>query len=114
MDTPLTNITGFRLEALMHPNLPYDRPSLTAHGSFLVHEFTCEAYAITNATMTNKIVFRRALASAEAPGFSATNLIDGNTEKGGWTSSAAPVEHNQEARAVVECAEPIAGFAGGT
>jgi mono/diheme cytochrome c family protein len=114
IDTPLTNITGFRLEALMHPNLPYGGPGLTARGSFLIREFTCEAYAMTNATVTNKIKFRRAVASAEAPGFSATNMIDGNTDKGGWTASAVPVEHNQEARAVFECEKPIAGFPGGT
>ena len=113
-DTALTNITGFQLEALMHPNLPYGGPGLVARGSFLLKEFTVEAYAITNATVTNKIVFRRALADLEAPGFGATNAIDGNTEKGGWTAAAVPVRRNSEHRAVFECAEPIKGFEGGT
>ena len=75
----------------MHPNLPYGGPGLVARGSFLLRELTCEAYALTNATVTNKIKFRRALADAEAPGFSITNAIDGNTEKGGWTASTFPV-----------------------
>jgi hypothetical protein len=114
VDTTLTNITGFRLEALMHPNLPYGGPGLVARGSFLLKEFTAEVYAITNATVTNKIVFRRALADVEAPGFSVTNAIDGNTEKGGWTAAAVPVRRNAEHRAVFECAEPIKGFEGGT
>jgi mono/diheme cytochrome c family protein len=113
-DTDLTNITGFRLEALMHPNLPYGGPGLTARGSFLVRELTCEAYAISNPTVTNKVKFARAYASAEAPGFAVTNAIDGNTDKGGWTASAVPVERNQEARAVFECEKPIEGFPGGT
>jgi mono/diheme cytochrome c family protein len=114
VDTTLTNITGFRIEALMHPNLPYGGPGLVAKGSWLLKEFTAEAYAMTNATVTNKIVFRRALADMEAPGFSVTNAIDGNTEKGGWTAATVPVRRNSEHRAVFECAEPIRGFPGGT
>jgi len=113
-DTLLTNITGLRLEALMHPNLPYGGPGLTARGSFLLREITCEAYAANNPTVTNKLKFARAYASVEAPGFAVTNAIDGNMDKGGWTSSAVPVEHNEEARAVFEFAEPLAGFPGGT
>ena len=113
-DITLTNITGFRVEALMHPNLPHGGPGLTARGSFLLREITAEAYAVKNPTVTNAVKFRRAYASAEAPGFAVTNAIDGNTEKGGWTASAVPVERNQEARAVFECVEPIAGFEGGT
>src|SRR5207249_3969642 len=42
VDTTLTNLTGFRLEALTHPNLPYGGPGLVAKGSFLLKEFTCE------------------------------------------------------------------------
>lgn len=114
VDTTLTNITGFRLEALRHANLPYGGPGLVAKGSFLVKEFTCQAYALHNPTVTNQIKFRLAWADAEARGFSITNAIDGNTEKGGWTPSLVPVLRNQEHRAVFECAEPTAGFPGGT
>src|SRR5438552_14432218 len=114
VDTTLTNITGFRLEALMHPNLPYGGPGLVAKGSFLLKEFTCETYALHNPTVTNQVKFRRALADMEAPGFSITHAIDGGTEKGGWTAATVPVRRNTEHRAVFECAEPIAGFPGGT
>jgi hypothetical protein len=114
VDTELTNITGFRVEVLLHPNLPYHGPGLVARGSFLLKEFTAEAYAINNPTVTNKIKFRRAVADMEAPGFSITNAIDGNTEKGGWTAATVPVRRNTEHRAVFECAEPMAGFPGGT
>ncbi len=114
VDSPLTNITGFRVEALLHANLPYGGPGLVARGSFLLKEITCEAYALKNPTVTNKVKFARALASAEAPGFSVTNAIDGDTDKGGWTASTFPVVRNREQRAVFECAEPIAGFPGGT
>src|SRR5438128_6170149 len=114
VDTTLSNITGFRLEALMHPNLPYGGPGLVAKGSFLLKEFTCETYALHNPTVTNQVKFRRALADMEAPGFSITHAIDGGTEKGGWTAATVPVRRNTEHRAVFECAEPIAGFPGGT
>jgi hypothetical protein len=114
VDTTLTNITGFRLEVLMHPNLPYGGPGLIGKGSFLLKEFTAEAYALHDPTVTNKVKFVRALADTEAPGFSITNTIDGNTEKGGWTAATVPVRRNTEHRAVFECAEPIAGFPGGT
>ncbi|MEW6304128.1 MAG: DUF1553 domain-containing protein [Verrucomicrobiota bacterium] len=114
VDTPLTNITGFRLEALLHDNLPYRGPGLIAKGGFLLKEFTVEAYAANQPSVTNKIKFRRAVASMEAPGFSITNAIDGNIEKGGWTSAIVPLRKNTEQRAVFECEEPIAGFPGGT
>lgn len=114
VDDPPTNITGFRLEVLNHPNLPYNGPGLMKTGSWLLREFTAEVYAATNATVTNRIKFRRALASAEAPGFSITSAIDGETGKGGWTASTLPVLKNAEQRAVFECAEPIPSFPGGT
>ena len=114
IDTSLTNITGFRLEALRHPNLAYGGPGLLAKGSWLLKEFTCEICALNHPSGTNQVKFRRALASLEAPGFSITNAIDGNTEKGGWTAATIPLRRNTEQRAVFECAEPIAGFPGGT
>ncbi|HTD67184.1 MAG TPA: DUF1549 domain-containing protein [Candidatus Limnocylindria bacterium] len=114
VDVPPPNITGFRLEVLTHPNLPYGGPGLMKKGSWLLKEFTCEAYALTNASVTNKIAFRRALADAEAPGFGITNVIDGKTDKGGWTASTFPVLKNTEHRAVFECADEIPQFPGGT
>lgn len=114
VDTQVTNITGFRLEVLLHPNLPYGGPGLVAKGNFLLREFLVEAYGSKDPTVTNSIKFARALADMEAPGFSITNTIDGNIEKGGWTAAVVPVRRNTEHRAVFECAEPIRGFAGGT
>ena len=112
-DTMVTNITGFRLEALTNPNLVHDGPGLLGSGSFLLKEFTAEAFAVNNPTVTNTIKFRRALADQEAPGFSITNAIDGKTDKGGWTPALTPDRRNQNHCAVFECAEPV-GFAGGT
>ncbi|HKQ39694.1 MAG TPA: DUF1549 and DUF1553 domain-containing protein [Verrucomicrobiae bacterium] len=113
-ETTLTNITGFRIEALMHPNLPYGGPGLVARGSFLLKEFTAEAYALQNPTVTNKLKFRGTIADMEAPGFPIAKAIDGDTEKGGWTAASVPVRRNSEHRAVFETEQPISGFPGGT
>ena len=113
VDTPLTNITGFRLEALTNANLVFGGPGLTGKGNFLVKEFVVEAYAANNPTVTNKIKFRRALADQEAPGFSVTNTIDGVTDKGGWVPALTPDRRNKNHCAIFECAEPF-GFPGGT
>ena len=107
IDTELTNITGFRLEALTNPNLLYGGPGEVGKGSFLVREFTAETYALENPTVTNKIKFRRALADMQAPGFDVTNAIDGNTEKGGWTPTATPEHRNENHYAIFECDQPV-------
>lgn len=112
IDTNLTNITGFRLEALTNPNLLYGGPGEVGKGSFLVKEFTAETYSLENPTVTNKIKFRRALADMEAPGFAATNAIDGNTEKGGWTPTTTPEHRNENHYAVFECDQPVTLTAG--
>jgi hypothetical protein len=112
--TELTNITGFRLEALTHPNLPYGGPGILGKGTIHLAEFIVETYAAVNPTVTNKLKFSRAMADAAAAGFSATNAIDGETTKGGWANGFGPGRQNDERRAVFECAEPFAGFPGGT
>jgi hypothetical protein len=113
VDTQLTNITGFRLEALTNANLMYNGPGLLGKGSFLLKEFTVEAYPLNNPTVTNKIKFRRAEADEEAPGFAITNAIDGKTDKDGWTPTLTVQHRNQPHEAVFECEEPF-GFPGGT
>src|SRR5262249_43083834 len=99
VETQLTNITGFRLEALTNPNIIYGGPGMINKGTFLVREFTVEAYPIDN-SVTNKIAFSRALADREASGFSITNAIDGVTEKGGWTPSITPDHRNENHYAI--------------
>jgi hypothetical protein len=113
LETQLTNITAFRLEALTNANLIYGGPGLRGKGSILLREFTVEAYPLHDPTVTNLVKFRRALADAEAPGFSITNAIDGNTNKGGWCPAVTPDHRNQPHYAVFECTEPV-GFPGGT
>ena len=114
IETPLTNITGFRLEALKNPNLPYGGPGFINKGTFLIKEFTVEAYPLTNATsFTNVVKFSRAVADMEAPRFSVTNAIDGVKDKGGWCPATTPDARNENHVAVFETKEPV-GFPGGT
>jgi mono/diheme cytochrome c family protein len=113
LETTLTNITGFRLEALTNANLLYGGPGEEGKGSFLVREFTVEASPLKNPAMTNQIKFRRALADCEAPGFGIANAIDGELEKGGWTPTLTAERRNQNHVAVFECEQPI-GYPGGT
>ena len=113
VDTELTNITGFRLEALTNPNLMYGGPGLLGKGSFLIKEFSVEAYPLHDPTVTNKIEFWRAEADQEAPGFGISKAIDGKTEKGGWTPTLTVEHRNEPHRAIFECREPF-GFPGGT
>src|SRR5262249_1682930 len=113
VETPLTNINGFRLEALTNNNLVFNGPGLVGKGSFLVKEFEVEASALENPTVTNRVKFRRAVADMEATGYSVTNAIDGKAEGGGWCPSFTPDHRNENHQAVFECEEPV-GFPGGT
>ena len=124
VDTQLTNITGFRIEALTHPNLPNNGPGLEGAGQFQVCEFTAEATPLAELTAadagsasfkatTNLISFQRAEADSWSDGFGPGGLIDGSTTNGGWASDFTYGRRNVERRAVVEAAQPI-GFPGGT
>ena len=123
-DTTLTNITGFRLEALNDANLPFNGPGLDGNGSFQLSEFAVEATPLSELNVTNvgatnfvattnRIVFARAEADAAVPGFGITNAIDGITTNVGWATDLGPGRRNQERRAVFETREPV-GFAGGS
>ncbi len=112
-EVPYTNITGFRLEALNHGNLPFNGPGLDGKGDFLIGEFLVEASPLSERATTNQVKFRRATTDAEAPGFPASAMIDGVTTNGGWATAFTAGRRNQERRAVFETEEPV-GFAGGT
>lgn len=124
VDLPQTNLTGFRLEALNHGNLPFNGPGLDGNGDFLVTEFTVEAtplkeLAASNAgatnfvATTNLVKFARAIADLEAPGLPASAMIDGVTTNGGWGAAFTKGRRNQERRAVFQAEKPF-GFEGGS
>jgi len=124
VDLPHTNITGFRLEALNHGNLPHHGPGLDGNGDFLVAEFSVEATPLSELNVpnsgatnfvarTNQVKFTRALADVEAPGLAAGMMIDGVVTNGGWGAAFTKGRRNQERRAVFEAETPV-GFAGGS
>ncbi|MBI1841783.1 MAG: DUF1553 domain-containing protein [Verrucomicrobia bacterium] len=124
VETPLTHITGFRLEALNNANLPFNGPGVDADGGFQLCEFTVEATplatsksttltATNTASSTNLVHFHKAIADVEAPGWPAMATIDGNTTQGGWASAFTFGRRNEERRIVFEAEKPF-GFEGGT
>jgi hypothetical protein len=123
-DTTLTNITGFRLEALNDANLPFNGPGLDGNGSFQLAEFQVQISPLaelskasatdTNSfATTNNVTFAHAYADAAVPGFGITNAIDGVTTNVGWATDLGPGRRNEERRAVFENSSPI-GFPGGS
>jgi hypothetical protein len=124
VDVSQTNITGFRLEALNHPNLPGNGPGIMGDGDFMVNEFTVDATPLdeikpvvpgsTNPpATTNRISFRQAIADWEAPEFPAGRMTDGTVTSGGWASATSEGRRHEERRAIFEAEKPL-GFPGGT
>jgi hypothetical protein len=72
--TNLKGITGFRLEALTDPNLPYYGPGRADNGNFVLTEFTVEvSHDGTNAsTNTIPVPLQNATADFSQPDFPVT------------------------------------------
>ena len=114
VQTPLTNITAFRLEALRDPNLPNYGPGRSANGNFVLTELTVEATPSSDPSKTNRVVLRNASADYSQNGFDVAAAIDGtDTNKTGWAVDDGPGRRNRSRVAVFETKEPL-GFPGGT
>lgn len=109
-ETKLTNITGFRLEALPDPGLPSKGPGRAPNGNFVLNEFKVTMLPATEAEGKPRPVrFRAAQASFSQESFAVTNLIDNNNSTG-W--AIAPRLGTKQV-AVLETNQPI-GFPEGT
>jgi hypothetical protein len=114
VQTQLSNITAFRLEALRDPNLPNYGPGRSANGNFVLTELTVEATPANELTKTNRVVLQNASADYSQKGFDVAAAIDGtDTNKTGWAVDDGPGRRNRSRVAVFETAEPV-GFASGT
>jgi mono/diheme cytochrome c family protein len=114
--TDLTNITGFRLEALTDPNLPASGPGRAANGNFVLTEFTVEAAPApaTAGGKTNAVPLQNATADFSQKDFPVAAAIDGiTTNKTGWGTEDLPGRRNRDRQAVFETRTAL-GFAGGT
>jgi hypothetical protein len=122
-DTPLTGITGIRLEVLPHPSLPQNGPGRApANGNFLLNEFKVRAAAQgepAKVSSTNKsdpfaflgeltppgkpVVLQKAIADYSQPNFDVKGAIDGKPETGWAIDPASGKSHV----AAFETKEPI-------
>jgi Protein of unknown function (DUF1549)/Protein of unknown function (DUF1553)/Planctomycete cytochrome C len=111
--TKLNNITAFRLEALNDPNLPHNGPGRAENGNFVLTDFQIEAIS-ADGKSTNHVTLQNPTADYSQPGFSITNVLNGNGKgKVGWAVDGGPGRINVEHRAVFETKEPV-GFTEGT
>jgi len=114
--TNLKGITGFRLEAMTDPNLPYYGPGRADNGNFVLTEFTVEvSHDGTNAsTNTIPVPLQNATADFSQPDFPVTAAIDGIlTNKIGWAVQDLPGRRNLSRQAVFETKDAV-GFDDGT
>ncbi len=112
--THLTNITGFRLEALRDPNLPSYGPGRAPNGNFVLSEFRVDAAPVSDTTKTNRIALQHATADFSQDSFPVTAALDASgTNKAGWGAEDLPGRRNLNRRAVFETKQPL-GFEGGT
>ncbi|TVP98214.1 MAG: DUF1549 domain-containing protein [Planctomycetaceae bacterium] len=106
-ETPLTQITGIRLEALTHESLKSQGPGLSENGNFVVTELEAVTAAAATPDVQQPIAFSRAVADFSQSGFAPEQAINGNrTDQQGW---AAAGSLGQPHWLVVQAKEPIAG-----
>jgi hypothetical protein len=109
--TRLTNITGFKLEALTDPSLPGEGPGRgdDKRPNFVLTDFNVVAFA-AGKTNVQSIEFREARASFEQKNFDAAKAIDRDL-KTGW--GIAP-QFSKDHWAIFECALPVGSSEGTT
>lgn len=112
-DSPLPDITGFRIEAMTDANLPFNGPGLVGDGTFNLAEFTVDTTplsqlqpGLTNNATTNHVLFSRANASSEARGWEASQAINSITTNSGWANAFTIETRNQPHQLVVQTSTP--------
>jgi hypothetical protein len=112
--TDLTNITGFRLEALTDANLPASGPGRAKDGNFVLTEFSVEAAPAKSSTNSIAVPLQNPTADFSQTNFPVAAAIDGiTTNKIGWSVDDLPGRRNRDRQAVFETRKPV-GFEGGT
>jgi hypothetical protein len=112
--TELKGITGFRLEALIDPNLPSYGPGRAGNGNFVLSEFAVEASTEASNIAPMRVALQNATADFSQPDFSVAAAIDGIiTNKTGWAVEDLPGRRNRSRQAVFEAKDAV-GFDNGT
>ena len=111
--TPLSGITGFRLETIADPNLPRNGPGRAPNGNFVLTSFGVDAIS-PDGQVTNHVVFQSATADLSQSDFSITNTINPHGDnKHGWAIDGGPGRLNEDRRAVFVTSDKV-GFPAGT
>ncbi len=110
--TPLTGITGFRLEALPDPSLPGDGPGRAVNGNFALMRFRVAAQPVNGQGAQTEVALCNPVADFSQEGYGGWPISAalGDTPGKGW--SVDPQEGMAHV-GIFQCREPI-GFAGGT
>lgn len=87
-ETPLTNITGFRLEALPQPGIAGGGPGLPKNGNFVVTEIDVDVSSTAKPDEIQRAVISEGVADFTQDGFDPKQVFDGrNNDQKGWAVS---------------------------
>jgi mono/diheme cytochrome c family protein len=111
--TQLKGITGFRIELLTDPNLPFNGPGRSKDGMCVLTEFEVIAQPVGGPSTTNKVELVDATADFETGKFPAIHAINGIITNGGWGIDAGAGQRNVDRHAVFQT-EVLLGFDEGT
>ena len=76
--TPLSGITGIRLEVLPDPSLPKQGPGRAPNGNFVLNEFHVTAAPVGEPAKGQPVVLQHATADYSQPSWAVAGAIDGN------------------------------------
>ncbi|MGB7324374.1 MAG: DUF1549 domain-containing protein [Rubripirellula sp.] len=105
LDTKLSQISGFRIEAIADPSLPSGGPGLGENGNFVLTELTIKAGPLGDSKKLADVKIESGVADFTQDGFNIEKAFDGNAkDQGGWAvANSLGVTH----WATFNLAEPI-------
>ena len=111
-DTPLTNITGLRLEALPLASIKGGGPGQPENGNFVVTEIEIDSWSQGKAQERKRAKIKSGVADFSQDGFNPNQTFDGKTnDQRGWAVSPRGGIHHW---ATYQFAEPIQSEEGTT
>lgn len=111
-ETLLRGITGVRLEALTHPDLPQAGSGRASNGNFILTGFEVEAAPLDNSEPPRAVNLAHAVAEYSQRGFDVRNALSEDPTKG-WAVDGDKPEYRVDRQAVFVLEKPV-GFEGGT
>ncbi len=102
-NTPVTGITGIRLEVLTDPSLPGNGPGRGANGNFVLSEFKVTVAPDGDPAKVKPLVLQKPIATFSQPNFAIAGAIDNNPQTGWGIAQQVGRRHV----AIFELKEPI-------